>query len=130
MLPKTSLHRLAFALAMATCLAVPMAAHATAIKSTSGLIAGDGTRKWGHGFTSQHLGAGDYILSFSAGAFPIHAPIFTCSPAGVEFHAAICDVWFVDWHTDSPSTAEIHLYSRVDGAMEDNAFDFIEMTAH
>lgn len=128
--PTTSLQRLASAIAIAACLAISMAAHAAAISSTSGLIKYDGSRVWGHGFTSQHLGAGDYLVSFSAGAFPVHAPVFTCSPAGVHQNAEICDVWLVDWHTDSPTTAELHLYSNADGTMEDNSFDFIEMTAH
>jgi len=113
----------------AMCVAVPMAADAaTAIKSTSGLIAGDGSRRLGHGFTSQRLGAGDYLLTFSAGAFPTTGPAFTCSPAGIEHNAEICDVWLTDWHTQSPTTVEIHLYSNQDGTMEDNSFFFTELT--
>jgi hypothetical protein len=128
--PNTSLHRLSLALAMAAGLVVPMAAHAAAISSTSGAIRYDGHRFFGHGFTSQRLGPGDYLLTFSSDAFPVHAPVFTCSPWNVHTNEAICNVYNVDWQTSSPSTVEIVLYTRSDGSPEDNGFFFTEMTAN
>ena len=116
--------------ATATCLAMPIAAHAQAISYTSGVINSDGSTHWGHGFTSQHLGTGDYQLSFSAGAFPLHAPVFTCSPLGLNPNATICVIRKIIWHTTSPSTAEIKFYARTDGSLQDNGFDFTEMTAN
>lgn len=97
------------------------------VSATGGALLANGKAGAGSGFSTAHLGKGEYLIKFKTGTFT-GLPVFTCSPLSVKADVPICVVWLVAWSSNMPTTVEFHIYSRSTGDLEDNDFNFTEFT--
>jgi hypothetical protein len=103
-------------------------ASAAGLNYTAGIINRDGSINSGSGFTVTHDGTGKYTITFAAGVFPTHSPAMTCTPFGKDGGFPICFVLGESWNGSvAPTTFGIRLLDLA-GALQDNGFQFTEVT--
>lgn len=97
-------------------------------KHKGGIVAGDGSIVTGSGFSVSHDGTGEYTIDVPAGFFGTTCPVIFVTPAGIESHAPIPDDYnYITCGGAGEVKMQIRIYSRTDGALEDNAFHFLMM---
>jgi hypothetical protein len=96
--------------------------HKSATKA--GVVGTTGSIVAGTGFSVSHDGTGEYTLDVPAGKFK-NCPVVLVTPAGLNGHAPIPDDY--DYSTcgnNGEVKIQIRIYSRTNGALQDNAFHF------
>ncbi len=94
----------------------------SAIKA--GIVASDGSVAGGTGFSVSHDGTGEYTLQVPAGYFK-DCPVVMVTPSGVNGHAPIPDDYnYMACGNNGQVKIQIRIYSRTDGALQDNSFHF------
>jgi hypothetical protein len=91
----------------------------------AGVVGSDGSIIAGSNFSVSHDATGEYTLDVPAGYFK-NCPAVTVTPAGVNGHAPIPDDY--DYYTcgnNGEVKIQIRIYSRTDGSLQDNSFQFV-----
>jgi hypothetical protein len=92
--------------------------------SKGGVVAADGSIVLGTGFSVSHDGTGEYTLDVPS--FP-DCPVVLITPAGINGHVPIADDYnYITCNTSGGEVKiQIRIYSRNDGALQDNSFHFL-----
>jgi hypothetical protein len=94
----------------------------TAIKA--GIVNSSGSIVSGTGYAVSHDGTGEYTLSVPAGFFD-NCPAIVVTTSGLNGHLAIPNVYdYITCGNNGAVKAQIRLYERSGGSLQDNAFHF------
>ncbi len=99
-------------------------------KHKGGVVGADGSIILGTGFSVSHDGTGEYTLDVPGSVFGTSiCPVILVTPAGVNGHAPIADDFnYITCEAgDGEVKMQIRIYSRTDGALQDNGFHFLMM---
>jgi hypothetical protein len=97
-------------------------------KHKGGIVSATGSIVGGTGYSVSHDGTGEYTIDVPAGFFGSTCPVILVTPAGVASHAPIPDDFnYITCGGAGEVKMQIRIYSRTDGALEDNAFHFLMM---
>jgi len=114
--------------ALGALMLAPLAANAKTIKSTGGIVDGQGHIVAGTGFLAARNSTGNYTLSFAGGSFR-KVPAFTCSGAGANGGAPICIIFGFSYSKTGTTTVNILIVNQ-SNQPQDNSFHFTEVTTH
>ena len=98
------------------------------VKSKGGVVGADGSIILGTWFSVSHDATGEYTLDIPGSVFGTSiCPVILITPAGVNGHAPIADDFnYITCKAgDGEVKMQIRIYSRTDGALQDNAFHFL-----
>lgn len=118
--------KMSLACAVLGALMLAPAADAKVIKSTAGIVDGQGHVVAGKGFTAVRNSTGNYTLSFPGGTFR-KVPAFTCSGAGANGGAPICIIFGFSYSKTGTTTVNVLIVNQTN-TPQDNAFHFTEVT--
>ena len=97
-------------------------------KHKGGIVSATGSIVGGTGYSVSHDGTGEYTIDVPAGFFGSTCPVIMVTPAGIASHAPIPDDFnYITCGGAGEVKMQIRIYSRTDGALEDNAFHFLMM---
>lgn len=93
----------------------------------AGIVNTDGSIVSGTGFAVSHDGTGEYTIDIPAGLFKT-CPANMVTPGGVNGHAPIADVYdYISCGNGHDVKFQVRIYSRTNGALQDNAFGFVSV---
>ena len=91
----------------------------------AGIVHADGTISQGRRFAVSHDGTGEYTLNVPARQFK-NCPTIIVTPWGVNGHAPIANSFdYITCGNFGEVKIQIRIYSRTDGAGQDNGFMFV-----
>lgn len=91
----------------------------------AGIVNSTGAIVQGTGFSVSHDGTGEYTLDVPPGKFA-NCPAITVTGSGINGHAPIADVYnYIMCGNQGEVRAQIRIYARTNGALQDNAFHFV-----
>ena len=95
-------------------------------KSKGGIINSDGSIIEGTGYSVSHDGTGEYTIDVPADYFK-DCPVILTAAAGVNGHAPIVNDYNYITCGSGEVKMQIRIWSRTDGALQDNSFHFLMM---